>query len=47
MIRPRLLFLILILCLALTTLVGQVKTGADLLFEKHFLSSSKEKGWAW
>lgn len=34
MIRPRLLFLI--LCLAAATLVGQVKTGADLLFEKHF-----------
>jgi uncharacterized protein YbbC (DUF1343 family) len=34
MIRPRLLFLI--LCLAAATLIGQVKTGADLLFEKHF-----------
>jgi uncharacterized protein YbbC (DUF1343 family) len=34
MTRPRLLFLI--LCLAAATLVGQVKTGADLLFEKHF-----------
>ncbi len=34
MIRPRLLFLI--LCLAAATLVGQVKTGADLLFEKQF-----------
>ncbi|MBF8296266.1 MAG: hypothetical protein HW389_2811 [Bacteroidetes bacterium] len=34
MIRPRLLFLI--LCLAPATLVGQVKTGADLLFEKQF-----------
>jgi uncharacterized protein YbbC (DUF1343 family) len=34
MIRPRLLFLI--ICLSAATLVGQVKTGAELLFEKHF-----------
>lgn len=34
MIRPKLFFLS--LCLVVATVVGQVKTGADLLFEKHF-----------
>ncbi len=34
MMQPRMLFLV--LCLAVATAVGQVKTGADLLFEKYF-----------